>query len=417
MQGLQFEKSSPGICFLIEDFYPIIHGASTQIIKNGSKLIERGARVSVITRKISPDHLSYESLDGIEVYRVPPAVGLHRIGKYLMMGPALLALIRHRKEIDCIIVCDLKVLGILGVFTAKIFGKTCILNAVSCGEIDGSFATQFGQSTSWWRVLLVRYLTSFRNKLLSFADGFVGVSGSITKEFLRAGFPEQSVFEIHNGIEMNKVVTVNAGERERLQIHLGFPEKRCFVYTGRLVKGKGLEYLLRVWNDLVKEFTNIHLILIGAGQGYSLSCEEELQEFILTKQLAASVSITGSIYNVYDYLAMADFFVFPSETEGCPMSLLEALAFGLPSIATQIDGITDIVQNGENGILVPYGDEASLFAAMKDMLNNPEKAGRLGKAGQDTISGQFSLDVIVDRYVQLINTVTASLPCDTDSKT
>ena len=410
MQRLLFTKQSPGICFLIEDFYPIIHGASTQIIKNGVKLIERGARVSVITRKISPDHLSFENLDGIEVYRVPPPIGLHRIGKYLMMVPSLIELVRHRKDIDSIIVCDLKVLGILGVFAAKILGKSCILNAVSCGEIDGSFATQFGQSSSWWRMLLVRYLTSFRNKFLSFADGFVGVSGSITKEFLHAGFPKQAVFEIHNGIEMDKVLTVDEGERNRLRTHLGFPEKRCFVYTGRLVKGKGLEYLLRVWSNLVKEFTDIHLILIGSGQGYSLSCEEELQEFIQVNQLALSVSITGAIYNVYDYLAMANFFVFPSETEGCPMSLLEALAFGLPSIATEIDGITDIVQNGQNGILVPYGDEASLFAAMKDMLNNPEKAERLGNAGRHIISDKFSLDVIVDRYVHLINSVTHRRP-------
>ncbi len=409
MQRLSFGKYSPGICFLIEDFYPIIHGASTQIIKNGLKLIERGASVSVITRKIHPDHLSYENLDGIQIFRVPPAMGLHRIGKYLMMLPSLMALIKQRKNIDCIIVCDLKVLGILGVFAAKVLRKKCLLNAVSRGEIDGSFATQFGQSASWSRMLVVRCLIFIRNKLLSFADGFIGVSSSITKEFLRAGFLEESVFEIHNGIEMDKVPIISEGEQEQFRAQLGFPDKRCFVYTGRIVKGKGLEYLLRVWNGLVKEHKDIHLILIGSGQGYSLSCEEELQNYVLENDLSSSVSITGAIYNVYDYLAMADFFVFPSETEGCPMSLLEALAFGLPSIASRIDGITDIVEDGKNGILVPYGNEESLYAAMKEVLSNPEEARKLGCAGRETISKKFSLNVIVDRYVELVDTVVTTV--------
>ena len=398
----------PGICFLLEDFYPVIHGAAVQTQLLGERLVQRGVPVTVITRQIEKDHLSEDTLNGIMIHRVKPVVGLHRLGKYLMMGPALLQLIKCRKAYEFLIVCDLKVLGILGVIVAKLMGKKCLLNAVSCGEFDGSFVTQYQKTISFWQKSLAKLLVNFRNKLLLSAHGFISISSAITKEFVDLGIPKESVFEIHYGVDVVKASPISEEEKQSLRKTLGFSGRHYFVYTGRLVQGKGLEYLIEVWRDLSAKFEDIHLILVGAGQGYSLSCEDELKAFVKKHHLESSVVFTGGVKNVYDYLRIADYFVFPSQSEGLGLSLIEALAFGLPSIATNVGGILDIIQNEENGTLVKYGDTQDLYHAMERCLTDSREMRNLGQAGRKTVLEKFNLDVIADRYVSLINQLATS---------
>ena len=408
MNHENFKSSAPGICFLLEDFYPVIHGAAVQTQLLGQRLVQRGVPVTVITRQIQKSHPAKDHLDGISIYRVKPVVGLHRLGKYLMMGPALLELIKRRKTYEFIIVCDLKVLGILGVIVAKLLGKKCLLNAVSCGEFDGSFVTQYQKDMSSWQRGLAKLLVDLRNKLLLSAQGFISISSAITKEFVDMGIPRESVFEIHYGVDVVKAAPISEEEKMRLRTKLGFLGKHYFVYTGRVVHGKGLEYLIEVWKELTTKFQDIHLIFVGAGQGFSLSCEDELKDFVKKHSLESSVVFTGGVKNVYDYLRIADNFVFPSQSEGLGLSLIEALAFGLPSIATNVGGILDIIRNDENGTLVKYGDVQGLYKAMERCLTDSKSMRRLGQEGRKTVLEKFNLDIIADRYVTLMHQLAAS---------
>jgi glycosyltransferase involved in cell wall biosynthesis len=152
---------------------------------------------------------------------------------------------------------------------------------------------------------------------------------------------------------------------------------------------------------LVSEFRDIHLILIGSGQGFTVSCQEALVDFVKNNNLESTVTFTGNVENVHKYLQAGDFFVFPSQSEALGISLLEAMSCELPCIASNVGGIPDIIEHNVNGVLVPYGDERKLLEAMRELLSNHERATQLGSEARKTVVEKYNIDRIVDQYLSL----------------
>ena len=218
-----------GICFILEGFYPVIHGATTQIMLLAERLVRFGLQVMVITRQIKSEHPCCEKIKGVDIFRVKPAVGLNRCGKYLMLAPAFFKLIKNRNRYDFIIVCDFKILGVLGVITAKLLKKRCLLRAESCGEMNGAFATQFKELPSRFKFLLIKTLVHFRNKLLMRSDGFLSISSAITREFIKASVPYNMVIEITNGVDTMHFAPVDIKKKNLLKRQLGLYDKKNFL--------------------------------------------------------------------------------------------------------------------------------------------------------------------------------------------
>jgi glycosyltransferase involved in cell wall biosynthesis len=393
---------SPRFCFLAEVFHPVVCGATIQMDILIEQFSRRDGKTLVVTRKITADQPGVEQKSGVEIIRVNPAMGYHRLGKYLMMLPALFELLRQRRKYDVIIVFGFRTIGIIGVLAAKLCGKKCYLRAESCGEMDGRTGVGFGDRKSPLVRTMIRSFIWTRNMILLRCNGFLSISSAITNELKGEGIPEHKIREITNGIDLRKFLPVASGRKASLRQKMGMTEKSYFVYSGRLAKGKGLEYLLRVWACLIKENKNIHLLLVGSGQGYAMAIDDKLKNYVLVNGLDKSVTFTGIVHNVSDYLQAADFFVLPSQSEGMPLTLLEAMACGLPCIATDVGGIKDLVKDGMNGLLVPYGDTNALFQAMSAFLNDPDCASRLGQAGHKKIQERDDLEALADRYVTLL---------------
>ena len=155
-----------------------------------------------------------------------------------------------------------------------------------------------------------------------------------------------------------------------------------------------------------KERPNTHLVLVGSGQGFDMDIEGRLRSYVVENEMAGTVTFTGAVDNVGEYLQAADHFVLPSESEALPLSLLEAMACGLPSIATSVGGILDIIQDGDNGMLVPYEDTESLCAAFRALVDHEERTLRLGRRGRNTVLRRFDVDHIADRYIALFGEIT-----------
>src|SRR4030095_9073046 len=102
-------------------------------------------------------------------------------------------------EYDLIIVCEVKVLGVLGVAAAQLLKKKCILRAESCGEMDGAFAIRLSTPPSWVKRQLIKLAVLLRNRLLMRADVFVSISTAITKEFKVGGVRSEANVQIPNG--------------------------------------------------------------------------------------------------------------------------------------------------------------------------------------------------------------------------
>jgi glycosyltransferase involved in cell wall biosynthesis len=117
--------------------------------------------------------------------------------------------------------------------------------------------------------------------------------------------------------------------------------------------------------------------------------------------LGAKVQLLGERRDVAVILALSDLFVLPSRWEGMPNAVLEAMAAGLPVLATRVDGTLDVVRDGETGILVPPGDDRALAAALLAIGRDPARRRSLGAAGRRRTEEAFSIDRFVDGFERL----------------
>ncbi len=113
------------------------------------------------------------------------------------------------------------------------------------------------------------------------------------------------------------------------------------------------------------------------------------------------ISFLGVRRDISEILSITDVFVLPSLWEGLPLTLLEAMAAGVPVIATNVGSNPEIVADGVNGFIIPPKDSQTLAQRIKELLADPKNAGRMGAQGQKTISKSFTIDHMVHEYEKL----------------
>ena len=403
------DATHPRICLLTEAFFPWVGGGETHALSLCREWVRNGIRVFVLTRRILASYERREELDGLKVVRVGP-VGAHRLGKYLMILPALLELVRKRKEYDLIYVCGFRVAGVPAMLASRLLGKPCVLRAEACGELSGGFIWQ-SPDEAVRRVRLkpaVRLYLWLRNRLLLKASGFLSISREISDEFSAAGVPPERIHLIPNGIDTTLYVPATAARRGELRAQFGLPaEAVIFAYSGKLNKGKGLEMLVRVFSRLAGGNPKAHLLLIGSGGQQFLSCEAALKDFVRASVIERQVTFTGFQTRVHEYLQAADGFVFPSESESFGLALVEAMACELPSFASRIGGILDIVDDGRNGRLIDARDDALWLAAMRDFTADPARTAAQGRRGRETVIERFGIARVAERHLDLFRSLVA----------
>jgi glycosyltransferase involved in cell wall biosynthesis len=202
---------------------------------------------------------------------------------------------------------------------------------------------------------------------------------------------------IANGVE---APTSGRRDREKLRRSLGLlPGQVLGLTVGRLERAKDHALLLRAFSSIAAEIPQLHLALVGAG-----SLESDLRAQAAGLGLRDRTTFAGYHDDVTDWLKAADFFVLSSAHEGLPLSLLEAMAHGLPVVATAVGGIPEVLQGSGAGLLVPPGDEGTLGRAMANLAREPELRRQMGSRAQER-SGSFSLDGMIDRYCDLYESV------------
>lgn len=401
---------APRVAVLISSYYPTVGGGESHARLLCRQLRQDGAAPLVVTRRRLRDSPAFERVDGTPVYRVPPP-GVPRLGKYLMLLPALRCLLRLRDAYDVVYVCGLRVLGVIGVRAARQLGKPCVLRAESAGELSGAFIWDnplHGRSAALHR--LFRGPVRLRNGYLRRADHFVSISESLSAEFAACGVPPERITRIPNGIDTAAFAPATPAERRALRARLGLPEAaRVFCYSGKLNRGKGLEFLVEAWRQLAAARPDPPLlVLVGGGGQQALGCEAALRAQVARHGLAASVVFTGYVNNVADYLRAADGFLFPSESEALPMALLEAMACGLPVLASPVGGIPEVVRDGIDGRLAPVGDAAAWQAGIRDFMDRPAAAETLARAGRARVCEQFGIERAAAEHLRLFRRLAAA---------
>ena len=210
-----------------------------------------------------------------------------------------------------------------------------------------------------------------------------------------------SIRVIPNGVE--PAAPVDADERDRLRRQLGIEgEEPALLHVGSLTEQKGHRVLLQALGRLHKKRIRPRLFLMGAGplRGFIDAQARKLG-------IADRVQLMGAVDRPETKLAAFDVFVFPSLWEGFGLGLAEAMAAGLPVVASNVDGIPEMVEDGVSGVLVPPGDATALADALRDVLAGGDRRGSLGAAAQERIEGAFTAQRMLEEYAELYREVVA----------
>ena len=387
------------VLLLTETFHPEIGGGERQAHLLSRALVRRGHEVTIITRRSRPELPSERLDDGVRVIRIGPT-GRGRWKKWGLAVSAIEPLVRLRSRADVVFVSGYRIMGMPAVLITKMLGRTCVLKADSSGEMSGEF---FRAGLSRFHLApassAVRLFVGSRNALLRRADAFIAISSEIARELRAHGVPAERIHQLPNAVDMGHCRPANFAERAALRRRLGLPDGPVVIYTGRLVSYKGLPLLLRVWCELHRSGTPGTLVLVGSGGTDMHNCENDLREYVAHERLDDSVVFAGEVDNVDDYLRASDAFVFPTENEAFGVSLVEAMACGLPSVATPVGGIPDFLVDGRNGLLAEPGNFAQLRDRIAVLAAGGDAVSALGRAARETVVSRFSIDAVVERYL------------------
>ena len=258
----------------------------------------------------------------------------------------------------------LRYANILGVFASRLIGVPAIATLHSAGADRAHYhpLRQLLETTS------LRY----------FASRVVAVGPAVERAHAKrlAGRP---IDVFPNAVTPG--VEISPDERSRLRQELaGDATRPILIAVGRLVPVKGFADLIAAMDEIVQQHPRAVLLIAGNGV-----LRDSLSEKIRDRGLEASIQLLGARSDVRQLLAASDIFVNASHLEGLPVALLEAMAAGLPSVATSVGDIPSVLSE-LTGILVPPEDPASLAQAVATLLDNPVLAKRLGAAAQRQIA-------------------------------
>ncbi len=393
------------VCILVESYHPRVGGTPSQARLLAADLQAAGHEAVVVTRRWDHEHPARESVDGVEVIRVGP-VGRGAFKKWGMLLRVLPHLLRIPR-LDLIFCPGMRVLGAAAVMAAKIRGCRCVLRPVSCGEMSGAFFAdglkRAGLGVTAWPV---RAGLALRNAILRRADAFVAISVEIADELARCSVAAQKIVRIPNGVDDAVFKPASPVEKAAQRVALGVrTDDYWAVYTGRLVTYKGLPGLLRVWERVAQDFPAAKLALVGGGGNDMANCENELRAFCLSRNLGERVVFTGDVPTVLPWLQAADTFVFPTQNEAFGISLIEAMACGLPVVSTDVGGVKDIVDDGVNSLVFKAGDESGLEAALRRVMREPELAARLGQGALETVKTRYTRARVAAAYLSLFERI------------
>jgi sugar transferase (PEP-CTERM/EpsH1 system associated) len=233
----------------------------------------------------------------------------------------------------------------------------------------------------------------FRRAAYAMADAIFAVTRELRDFHARqAWIQPQRMGVMYNGVDTQRFAP-SSESRLAMRKELGLPEGSFVVgAVGRLVPIKDHETLLKAAALLCKNGVDVRVLLVGSGP------ERQRLQVLSTNSLEGRVCFVGDSSRVPELLNAMDVFVLPSLNEGMSNTLLEAMACGLPALATNVGGNPEIVENNLNGCLFTPGDTAWLAEKLQLLARDPEVVHQLGTAARNHAIESFSLSRMLDTY-------------------
>ena len=243
-------------------------------------------------------------------------------------------------------------------------------------------------------------LDALSNRL---ASHIIAVSDSCRRFLIvRERVPSEKITLIQNAIDLRRF-SAACGTRSEARKALGLPDN-CPVIAGvgRLNPQKNFSLFIRVAAEVLKRHPRAAFVLAGDGPEEGL-----LRKLALECGVAERLHFCGYVSDARQVYLSADVVLMPSLFEGLPMSLLEAMAMRVPVVASALDGIAEVVDDGRDGFLVPSGDAQLFCERVCELIGNPSLAAELGAAASEKIALRFSsermcseVERVYDRFLK-----------------
>lgn len=370
------------VLMVIATYLPVLGGTQRQCRLLAERLARRGVEVTVLTRS-APGTPRSERTNGFRIRRLAvPGSGRLASLLFTLVGAALLRAGGKHDLIQCYQLLSPSLIGILG--TRR--GGPPVLARLACSGPDGDVAEA--------RRLP---LGGLRPRLLRRLDALVTLNAEMEAELRAYGLGHIPTHRIPIGVDLDTYHPADATERTAMRRRLGLEEDRAIaIYAGRLVAQKRVDVLLQAWAALPARH-RLQPLLLVLGDGPQAA---ELAGLAGGLGIGGRVRFLGAVDEVAPFLWAADLFVLPSRSEGMPNGLLEAMACGLPVVASDVAGTRDLLGDEEGGRLVPPGNADALTAALETVAGCPGLRWKLGRAARERAMA-FDIGVIADRYLDL----------------
>jgi glycosyltransferase involved in cell wall biosynthesis len=221
----------------------------------------------------------------------------------------------------------------------------------------------------------------------------VAVSPEVRDDLVALGVaPPERFSVIRLGIPLDSRVTSTAESRGRLRALFGVPDERFVVgWIGRMTAIKRVEDVLLAFRDLRARGVDATLCLVGDGPD-----RESIENRAHALGLARHLLSVGYQRDVAPYYAFIDALLLTSANEGTPVVAIESLAARRPVVATRVGGVPDVVDDGQDGFLVPVGDVSAMADALERLAAEPALGARMGETGHERVVPRYRVERLVD---------------------
>lgn len=376
---------------------PLFSGAAAAAFRIGSGLVARGWEVTVLACR-TPGQAERETIDGCEVRRLPggrldPGQRLSALAKLRFSLSSARHVRQARQHYDAVLYFGAGRVALPSILACRRLRLPVVIRPTHLADDSPSALRRrpFGRAVA---------------DTLARAQGFVAISPRLQQSIdADPAWSRRPCALIPNAVDTARFTPASDEERAALRRRLGWTrEERVVIFVGVLSPEKGVGDLLDAWERLDAEpRTNTRLVLAGGDLGRASNVELALRATRID-----GVQVAGQLHpeEVLDRLRAADHFVFPTRGEGLPNALLEAMACGLPCVASRLEGINDyLIEEGERGRLFPIGDAAALTRALEATLSDGEAAREQGRRARAWIEENASLAKVAGAYDAFLTSV------------
>lgn len=261
-------------------------------------------------------------------------------------------------------------------------------------------STKHGSTYSSSQIRIYDYLG---DSSLKFFDKVIAVSNFTKERLIEKHIPEEKIEVIHNGID---ITLYNHKTEGKLRTELNLPpDSKLLGFIGRFGPEKGIIYLLEAARILCRKKEGVYFVLVGDGQLW-----EEAEAFISLNKLKDRIIMLGWRNDATDLLADMNALLLPSLTEGTPMVILESMSLGVPVIASDVGGISEVIDNLKTGLLLKPRDPEAIADAISYLIGNRELAENISQNSIHLVQTHFSShrmsELYTHTYHNLLNGVT-----------